>query len=98
MVEELNDECEHAPLDFGSGHRRGGGNQLEGRAHEVDMAVGEELYPFDAPRLRALSRGDERQKPVPVEEPAKTKEIDDVENRGIVGEMHDVDKEDQRRE
>ena len=52
-VKELNDKGKHTPLDFGSGDGGGGRNQLEGRPHEVDMAVGEELNPLDAPRLRA---------------------------------------------
>ena len=87
-VEELDNECEHAPLDLGSGHERGGGNQFESRTHQVDVAVGEELHPLDAPRLRALSGGDKRQKPVPVEELAKTKEVDDVEDRWVVRKTH----------
>ena len=97
-VEELNDKSKHAPLDFGSGHGGGRGNQLEGGTNQVDVAVRKELDPLDVAGLRALSGCDEGEEPVPVEEPVKTKEVDNVENRGVIGEMHDVDREDQRRE
>ena len=43
----------------------------------------QEFHPLDAAGLRALSGRDKGDEPVPVEEPAKAKVIDDVENRGI---------------
>ena len=87
-VEEFDEKGEHTPLDFGSRYGGGRRNKLEGGSHQVDVAIRQELNPLDAAGLRALSGRDEGEEPVPVEEPAKMKEVDDIKNRGVVGEMH----------
>ena len=88
LVEELDDESKNTLLDLGSRYGRGGGNKLEGGMNQVDVACRQELDPFNTTQLRVLSGGNEEQEPVPVEEPAKVKEVDDIKNRGVVGKTH----------
>ena len=64
--------------------------------NQVDVPVRQELHLLDAARLRVLSRRNEGEEPVPVEEPAKTKVVDDVKNRGVRGETHVGDDKCQR--
>jgi hypothetical protein len=82
-VEDRKNKGEHHPLNFDSGDARGQRNELEGQTHQVHMALAVELDPIDITPICALGSSDVGDEPVPREEPAMTKEVVDVEYRGV---------------
>jgi hypothetical protein len=82
-VEDGKNKGEHHLLNFDSGDARGWRNELEGRTHQVHMALTVELDPIDIAPISTLGGGDMGDESVPREEPATTKEVVDVEYRGV---------------
>ena len=72
-IEDFKKKRKHTLLDLGDWKSASGGNKLEGAAHQVRVALGDELYPRDrGVWLETLSRRRKRDKPVLVDEPAGT--------------------------
>jgi hypothetical protein len=84
-VEDGKNKGEHHLLNFDSGDARGQRNELEGRTYQVHMALAVELDPINIAPICVLGGSDVGDEPVPREEPAMTKEVVDVEYRGVQG-------------
>jgi hypothetical protein len=82
-IEDRKNKGKHHPLNFDSRDARGRRNELEGRTHQVHMALTVELDPIDIAPICALGGSDMGDEPVPREEPATTEKVVDVEYRGV---------------
>ena len=70
-VEDFKNKRKHTLFDFGERQSTSERDELEGTAHQVRVALGDELNPSDGRiRLEALSRHNKRNEPVLVKEPA----------------------------
>jgi hypothetical protein len=87
-VEDVKDKDKHTPLDLGSGYEGSRGDKLECTLHEVRVPLGHEFYPVDKAAVGALSCSYKEEEPVPREEPATMKIVDNVENKGVMRELH----------
>jgi len=80
VVEDFKNVYKHHPLNLGS---RDGGGQLNGTLHEIGMRRGKEFDPVDRRAVGPLGRSDERDKPVPQEEPVMPEQVEYVKHRGV---------------
>jgi hypothetical protein len=89
LVEDVDEEGEHAAPNLDGGDERGGGDKGIRTADQRGAASWHDLHPIDKTVAATLSGGDIRDEPVPRKEPAGMEEVNEIENRGVAGERED---------
>jgi hypothetical protein len=86
VIEDVDEESEHAVPNLDGGDEGGGGDEGICTANQRGAASWHDLHPIDKTIVATLSSGKVRDEPVPRKEPAGMKKIDKIENRGVAGE------------